>query len=57
MRFCKPTDDVTPFTLSGSQLNELLATLASFRSEIANRGPVLAPGQTFKDWAREGLKW
>lgn len=31
--------------------------LASFRSEIAKRGPILANGETFKDWARDGLKW
>lgn len=31
--------------------------LTSFRSEIAKRGPILANGETFKDWARDGLKW
>lgn len=31
--------------------------LTSFRSEIAKRGPIPANGETFKDWARDGLKW
>lgn len=36
---------------------ESLHRLASLRSEIAKRGPILANGETFKDWARDGLKW
>jgi hypothetical protein len=36
---------------------ESLHRLASLRSKNAKRGPILANGETFKDWARDGLKW
>ncbi|MCW0216866.1 MAG: type II toxin-antitoxin system prevent-host-death family antitoxin [Prosthecobacter sp.] len=39
------------------KLDVLLSKLSAFRSEIAQRGLVLASGETFKDWARDGRKW
>lgn len=38
-------------------LDRTLAEFAAIRAEIAKRGPVLKPGETLKDLAREGLKW
>ncbi len=40
-----------------AKMEALLARLAAFRAEVSNGGSLLKPGETFKDWAREGLKW
>lgn len=44
-------------TTAPDKLDDLLLKLAAFRAEIAEQGPLLGPGETFKDWARDGLKW
>lgn len=49
-----PPEEPSPKT---KNLAKTLAELAEFRAEIAKRGPVLKPGETLKDMAREGLKW
>lgn len=38
-------------------VHEVLDELRVMRGKIAERGPVLRPGETWKDLSREGLKW
>lgn len=35
----------------------ILADFRALRKKIAERGPILQAGETWKDLAREGLKW
>ena len=38
-------------------IGQVLEDLRVMRKEIVRRGPVLLDGETWKDLAREGLKW
>ena len=37
-------------------LPALLAELRAFRASVAARGPILEPGETWKEFVREGLE-
>lgn len=52
----KPVARLSPAPKSGDVAG-LLEELRDFRSQIAQRGGVLSEGETYKDLAREGLKW
>ena len=39
------------------KIDLLLTELDSFRTEIAARGPVLHSGESWKELARDGMKW
>ena len=40
---------------SAENLSALLEELRAFRAGVAARGPILEPGESWKDFAREGL--
>lgn len=42
---------------SAKSIEAVLAGFKELRSAVVARGPVLKPGESWKDLAREGLKW
>ena len=42
--------------VSSESLSALLDDLRKFRAKVSKRGPILKPGETWKEFAREGLE-
>jgi prevent-host-death family protein len=54
----KPTARLTQLEEENEKsLEAVLAGFKELRSAVAARGPVLKPGESWNDLAREGLKW
>ena len=55
----KPAARLSPLPKAApteQDITELLTELRVFRAKLAARGTLLAPGESWKDYAREGLE-
>ncbi len=52
----KPIAKIVPYRETDREGEDILASIAKTRSQIAERGRVLDEGETWKDIAREGLR-